>query len=304
MNLAQTFDGARPLAQHCAELTMRGPQPEEQMENLSAWRRDVGKALSEEFAALLAGGKVGVAVSEAETLTGQEVFKAIGPVAANCLLRCGADDRTALLSFDYANAIALTDRSFGGEGKASDEPAETLARSAALWVDQAAKVIAQVLARVSGAEGQSGDVIVRSESAARLKPFAPTQSCALFTITFGESEREPWRARLAIPEDLLDQFVPDTAADAVACNADTSAAPGHRATAFGAIPLALRAVLAEFDMSLGKLEQLAPGDQIPIAVPREVPLQIGARTFAHGSIGVADDRMALQVTRTSSGGLS
>ena len=107
----QTFADARPVAQHCAELTWRGPRPEERAEHLSSWCRDLGPELAQELSQLLSGGKLSVTIAEPETKIGQEVFDQIGPVAVNTLLRCGDPDQTILLSIDYSTAVALTDAS-------------------------------------------------------------------------------------------------------------------------------------------------------------------------------------------------
>lgn len=298
MNLAQTFAAERPLAQHCEELTMRGPRPEERAESITAWRRDIGRALAEEFAGLLSGGKVKAVIGEPEWLTGKQIFEAIGPVAANSLLRCGDDSHTLLLSFDYPTAVALTDRSFGGDGERSDDPVESLPRSAALLIDQAATLVAQAIASASQASEQSmpkGDVIVRSESAPRLKPFGPETPCAMFTLSFCDGDREPWNATLAITAERLDNLLPGMGAAAK----PASHPDGATGAAFQTIPLPLNALLAEVDLSLGQLERLTPGDEIPISVPREIPLRIGAQVFAHGNAGTNDDRMAIALTRVN-----
>jgi flagellar motor switch/type III secretory pathway protein FliN len=63
------------------------------------------------------------------------------------------------------------------------------------------------------------------------------------------------------------------------------------------MPLPLQAVLGEFELSLGQLEGLRPGDEIPLAIPVELPLRVGGEVFAHGRIGTFDNRMALRLTR-------
>jgi len=127
---AASFADARPLAQHCAELTWRGPRPEERAENVSAWCRDLGKELAQELGQLFSGGKFKATVAEPEMICGKDVFERIGKVAVNSLLRCGEGDQTMLFSLDYATAIALTDCSFGGDGAIPQDAPEQLPRSA------------------------------------------------------------------------------------------------------------------------------------------------------------------------------
>lgn len=305
MNLSQNFQAARPLAKHCSELTERGPRPEQRAEYLAGWRRDVAREVAGDMADLLSGTKLEAQLSEADMMRGEAVFDKIGPVAANSLIRCGASDQTVLLSFTIQTAIALTDRSFGGTGEIDKEAVATLPRSAALLVEQAARTIARAIARVSaggGAMGEvEGDVIIRSENATRLKPFTPSSSCALFTLTMTAPEAVEWEAIIAMPAERLDSLLPGLGA--ASAPRDGGNSNGDASAMMGGIPLPLEAVLAEFELSLGQLNRLAPGDQIPLAVARDIPLRIGSRPIASGSLGTMEDRMALKITSVSTQGL-
>ncbi|MEO1729525.1 MAG: FliM/FliN family flagellar motor switch protein [Pseudomonadota bacterium] len=306
MNLAQTFTPARPLAQHCSELTERGPRPEQRAEYLAGWRRDVAREVAQDLADLLSGTKLEAKLSEAEMMRGSAVFEKIGAVAANSLLRCGSGDQTVLLSFSVDTAIALTDRSFGGSGEIAPDGATSLPRSAALLIEQASRTIARSIARVSaggGAIGEvEGDVIIRSESASRLKPFAPSNSCALFTLTLTTPEAISWEAIIAMHSERLDSLLPGLGSPVTAGEGGDD--NGALEAIMGDIPLPMKAVLAEIDLSLGQLNRLAPGDQIPLAVTRDIPLRIGARAIASGSLGTKEDRMALKLTGVTHEGLS
>jgi flagellar motor switch/type III secretory pathway protein FliN len=59
----------------------------------------------------------------------------------------------------------------------------------------------------------------------------------------------------------------------------------------------LHVVVAEFDLSLARLQTLGPGDCIPLTLGRQVPLLVGEKVLAHGSIGTSDDRMAICLNR-------
>ena len=132
MRMSHDFAALRPAAQHCRELTQRGPRPEERAVLLAAWRRDMARMLAEDLSALLSGDRLDISVSDAETLPGHEALARIGPVAANSLLRCGTSAETALVAFDFPTAIALTDRSFGGEGRIAADTPDQLPRSAVI----------------------------------------------------------------------------------------------------------------------------------------------------------------------------
>ncbi|MEO1221677.1 MAG: FliM/FliN family flagellar motor C-terminal domain-containing protein, partial [Pseudomonadota bacterium] len=65
---------------------------------------------------------------------------------------------------------------------------------------------------------------------------------------------------------------------------------------YGGVPLQLEAVLTEFELTLGKLEKLAPGDEIALTIPREMPLRIGGDVYARGVPGTFENHMALRLT--------
>ena len=305
MRMAHEFAAARPAAQHCRELTERGPRPEERAVLLAAWRRDLARVLAEELSALLSGDRLDVSVPEPESLSGSAVLARIGAVAANSLLRVGTGGETALATFDFPTAIALTERSFGGEGKVAEHAPDQLPRSAALLVDEIAATIAGCITRASlgdhappAGEMPGGEVIVRSESAGRLKPFEPDAPVLLFTLEIANRQGCRWHALLAIAEERMQRLLP--------APGRTRPQPGARlrrlpasplATPFAAVPLPLHVVLAEIDLSLARLQALAPGDMLPLAMGRQVPLMLGEKLVAHGSIGTLEERMAIRITR-------
>lgn len=294
---AEDFAGARPVAQHCEELIRRGPRPEERAEILQSWRRDLAQELAQELGQLFSDGKLHVTVAEPEMITGSEVFERIGPVAANSLLRCGGAEQTALLSLDYATAIALTDCSFGGEGTPPEEVPAVLPRSAAMLVEQFAKTIAQVIVMTNGsAEHGRSDVLVRSESVARLKPFSAEAKVACFNLTMTQGALAEWQAILAVAEDRLDSLLPGMNA---AGPSSTRRRPPSDATSgpFAAMPMQVEAVLGAFEMSIERLENLAPGDEIPLSIAAELPLMLGEQVLAHGVVGTLENQMALRLTR-------
>jgi flagellar motor switch/type III secretory pathway protein FliN len=300
--MAHDFAPARPAAQHCAELLNRGPRPEERAAMMAAWRRDLARTLADDLSPLLSGDRLEVSILEPEALTGAEALRRIGEVAANSLVRCGASGETALLSFDFATALALTDRSFGGEGRMTGGIPDALPRSAALMVDEAAARIAAALTRVSHGDTppltpsrSEGGVIIRSESAARLKPFGLESACVLVPIVIANRQGCEWRASLAMGAERLDRLLPGSGRRAAPRGPRTPAT--GMAVPFAGIPLPLLVVVAEFELSLSRLNSLNPGDSIPITMGRQVPLMIGETVLAHGSIGTAEDHMAIRLNR-------
>jgi flagellar motor switch protein FliM len=313
MRMQHDFAAMRAAAQHCAELTAhgqaRGLKPEERAALMTAWQRDLARILADDLSGLLSGDRLEVSVSAPDMVPGHAALAQIGQTAANSLLRVGAlggaAGESALLSFDFATALALTDRSFGGDGVLAAGAPEQLPRSAALLVDEAAGLIAKAITRASYGDASppagaalSGEVIVRSESAARLKAFAPDAQVAVFTLAIANQHGCAWRATLALAAERLDRLLPQPGATPRRRASDAQRAPATGIAApFANVPLPLHVVLAEFELSLARLQTLAPGDMIALAVGRQVPLMVGEQVVAHGSIGTAEDRMAIRLNR-------
>lgn len=302
MRMNSDFTPARAAAVHCPELTTRGPRPEESAALMAAWRRDLARLLADDLSGLLSGDRLDVNITEPERLTGADALRRIGPLAANSLIRCGATAETALLSFDFATAIALTDRSFGGDGRVSGHVPEALPRSAALLVEETATMIAGAITAASYGDmpppaGAStrGEVIVRSESAARLKPFALDAQTFFFVLEIANRQGCTWRAALAVSAERMARLLPGGGRRLRPRTARVAASPF--AAPFAEVPLPLHVVLAEFDLSLARLQSLSPGDTIPLAMGRQVPLFAGETLVAHGAVGTAEDRMAIRLTR-------
>jgi flagellar motor switch protein FliM len=67
------------------------------------------------------------------------------------------------------------------------------------------------------------------------------------------------------------------------------------------IRLPARTVLARPNLSLADLMQLKAGDIIPVTISRSLPLIVGDRIVAHGSIGDQDGRAAFQIEKLAQG---
>ena len=61
------------------------------------------------------------------------------------------------------------------------------------------------------------------------------------------------------------------------------------------VALPVRSVLARPEMTVAQLLQLKPGDVIPITLSQTVPLLVGNRRFAEGTIGEQEGRAALMI---------
>ncbi|MCB2049260.1 MAG: FliM/FliN family flagellar motor switch protein [Novosphingobium sp.] len=207
-----------------------------------------------------------------------------------------------LVSVDVAGAYQLVDMAFGGDGKLPDPLPEKLPLSAQIVTARIESEVAALVARIAGIasreQGAPPFVPLRRDSdIAALRPFAADRALwqASFEITFGGCDA--WTLRLTVASEQVALLSPgdedDTAPRARPSHAATSADPAR--SPFGDLPLTLCATLVDMRMPLARIAALKPGDVFPVSVARQVPLSIGERTIAHGTLGEIDDRVALQI---------
>jgi flagellar motor switch/type III secretory pathway protein FliN len=158
-------------------------------------------------------------------------------------------------------------------------------------------MIAQSIVTTNGSSPQvNGDVLVRSENAARLKPFSAEAQVAVFRLNVQMGAETEWKFLLAVGNDRLDGLLPGEAGGAMPMARPHLPSDGTSG-AFAELPMPVEAVLSEFEVTLGRLDSLAPGDEIPLAIAGELPLRMGEKVLAHGALGTLENRMALRVTR-------
>lgn len=66
--------------------------------------------------------------------------------------------------------------------------------------------------------------------------------------------------------------------------------------------LPVRTVIARPTIPLERLMALAPGDMIPVCLPAQVPLTVAGRLLAHGTIGEANGRAAIRISKIEATG--
>jgi flagellar motor switch protein FliM len=67
--------------------------------------------------------------------------------------------------------------------------------------------------------------------------------------------------------------------------------------------LPVRTVIARPLLPLERLMSLAPGDFIPVCLPAHVPVTVAGRLLAHGTIGEANGRAAIRISKIEQGGI-
>jgi len=303
MKPVREFRAERPLASHCAELFGRG----------AARADDGGPALARLATALarqvaaglarLAGGEAPkVVAAPPREMTMAQLGGGIAPLAANSLLGAGAGKAALLASIEADVVLRLLDRAFGGRGRAPTEMPDAFPLSAELLIARLEAMICDALGatlgRLADDAGRGGAPSLcplrRDGSLAALAPFAADHPLHVILLDVEEDNGETWSITLAIPPETLPALFDDAPAPGHAARR-APADPGTEP--FAEVPMTLRAVLVDMAIGFSRLAALKPGDVIPVAVARQVPLVVGGRTIAHGVAGAMDDRVAVQITR-------
>ena len=292
-----SFVAERALAQHCPELLRAAPSEGTLLALLEHAGKALVKALGPALAPLLGGDAPDVRA--AAPLPGDAAALAthIGPLAANSLLAAGAQAAPMLISIEAETVLRLVDRAFGGKGELSGGMPEAFPLSAELMIVRLETLAIAALGTAFGLAWPGAIRPLRRDgSLAAVAPFAADAQLAIQRLTITETGGTAWTLTLAMPLaalgalcDRAAQTAPDTRANPAPAN------PAEEP--FGAMPLTLRAVLVDMAMPVSALSKLAPGQVLPVTIARNVPLQVGATTIAHGTIGALDERVAVQITQ-------
>ena len=219
-----------------------------------------------------------------------DLAKTTGRLAANTLFELPGGPRF-VVSLEAAALLRMLDRAFGGRGDVPEPLPPALPLSAQLLCERVEGAVAQALAAALGRAEATPLALRRDGDIAQVTPFAADEPLRLFGFDVTEAAGVRWRMTLAFAEAALPPLLgTETTGSHKAVAADPCAAP------FGDMPLPLTARLVDMAMPLARLSRLRVGDVLPVAVARQVPLHLGRRAIARGTIGALDDRVAVQLT--------
>lgn len=298
MKPQRSFIAERPLAQHCAELMRQdtsGDVPLDALPSLARASDKLVRILAPSLASLL-GGIAPVITPGAPAETDLAALTArIPALAANSLLAAGPAALPLLLSVDAAAVLRIVDRTFGGKGQAPSPLPDAFPLSAEIMIRRIEGVITTALVEVLNLDAI--EPLRRDGSFAALEPFAEGAMLAVQTFTVEEAGQAPWQVMVALPMGALGAIFGD---GKQAGARPASAAPRQvnpTDEPFGDLPLTVSAVIVDMRLTMSALADLRPGALLPVSVARNVPLRVGDKTIAHGSIGAVDDRVAIQISQ-------
>lgn len=300
MKAENHFIAERAIARHCAALVGTHPGMDAWLARLGEAGRMAADALGGRLAGLLGGDIPLVVCTDAAVLPQPDLATKIGELAANSLFQLGARDGRVLASVGAAAALALTDRTFGGQGEVPDPLPRRFPLSAELTLNRLENALGACLhsAFASGREELAGPVpeaCQRNDDLRRIEGFgSDTEGAGEFAVlelSVRQQGLEPWSVVLATPLASIATLFAEAppAASRRAEIIDPAALP------FSDIPLPVRAVLTTIRLPLSRLSNLQIGDEIAISVPRCVPLSIGEAIIGRGTVGTQDDCVAIRL---------
>ena len=298
------FIAERPLAAHCPELLHRGPDTAALRPLLARVGERLARRLAAALAPLLGGEAPLLRCSELRetdpvTLAGGD------PLAAHCLFACGANEAPLLAVIAACGVLRIVDRAFGGRGVAPSPLPEAFPMAAELMIVRIESLLAAQLAAALAAVCEADDAlaaptaIVASRRDARLTnlaPFALAEPLLALSLEIREELGEPWTITLALPERALAALF-GIGAQPPRAVPQTPQGEGGLRGCIAEVPLRLAARIVDMRLPFSTIAALAPGQILPVAVARSVPLTLGSRIIAEGVIGDVDDCVALQLTR-------
>jgi len=285
----------RPLARHCPELLRPAPAAGEMLPSLAQLSDRLARSLAAGLARLAGGDAPAVRCSPPRECSMAEMAAEIAPLAANSLLTSGMRNTPFLASIEAAAVLRMVDRAFGGKGHVPSSFPDAFPLSAELLMTRLETIVATATTAALGVPADSAiRSLKRDSSLAQLSPFAASAPLVAVTLEIEETPvPASWALTLAFPVETLTELLGGEHPLPV---------PSPRGEAnpaedpFGDMPLTITAILVDMRIGFSQLSQLKPGQILPVAVARSVPLKVGNKTIAHGTIGEVDDRVAVQIS--------
>lgn len=292
------FIAQRMAAQHCPELLgPKAPSASELAPALNALSARLALTCSTGLARLFSGEAPIVRPAAPCETTAARLVQDAPKLASHAVLTIGPEAMPVLLSCAAAPVFRLVDRAFGGRGTVPNPLPAAFPLSAELLILRLEQTISAALRDALG-----GNLAVtpldRDTNLLAIAPFAADETVIELSVSVEEPGCEPWTITLGFPQATsLALF---GARERKAARPALGAEPHPANEPYASLPLTLTAVLVDMAVPFSRIASLQPGDVLPVAVARAVPIKAGDRTIAAGTIGEFEDRVAVQITNAFS----
>ena len=300
MSALAPIKAERALARHCPQLLCQGPDAAELLALLGQAGERMARLLPP-LLATLCGGAPRAECAGVRQVPASDLGMMIAPVAVNGLFAVGPMCAPLLLSLPLEPVFRMVDRAFGGRGECPADLPEQLPTAADLMAARVERLMAEALASALAAADATPIALPplrRGALLGELDAFAGAEQLALLVVMVTEASGSSWDLTIALPLTALGIVLGQSRlAPGPAKGARRPAMAAATSAPFADLPLPLSAVLVDMPVPFTTLTRLAVGQVLPVSVARNVPLRVGDQTIAHGSVGMADDRVAIQITR-------
>lgn len=196
------------------------------------------------------------------------------------------------LSAPHSLIARLTDIFFGGDGEVGSD-AQPLSLTEERTLRRLSMRLADVhLRAVCGPK--PAEILALETVRANLRGLEENEPLAIQSFTLTRGKTALGRIEFVHPANRLrDAFSKEEKP-----SVKDLTAPGWRADlqrALAGVPMTVRSILAEPEMTVGALLGLKPGDTLPIIMADQVPVFVSGTLFALGSIGESNGRAAIRI---------
>ncbi|RIV81331.1 flagellar motor switch protein FliM [Aurantiacibacter xanthus] len=297
MNLNhQSFVAERRVAMHCAALVSAKPDADARLTAFGRLGSALEPALATRMAAVFNANGWTCEAGEAEVMLARELAEKIAPVAGNFILPVGDAGGRLFATFALPPILARLEAMFGGDAGAVDfKPGPKLPSSIELLLKRLARALTEALGTcLDAAALRAGEEATFSTDYAKLAVFPGQADAVVMPIRVAAPEGPAITLKLACRPGTVSRLLTHFSEGGAQ---PKPVIPEILPSAIADVPLPMRARLAEMKVPASRLMNLRPGQVLPIAVARSVPLFVGQHRVASGAMGEQDDRVALQLDR-------
>ncbi len=296
MKPERAFIAERALARHDPALLRPGPSMGDLVPALARMSDRMARTLRGAISPLLGCAEPQITAMKPMQTDFADFCSEVPRLAANSLFHI--DSAPFLATIEGESVLRLVDRAFGGPGDTPSSLPKEFPLSAELMIGRMEQIVAACLAlALGGSTGGAIRAVRRESSLAQLQAMPDATPVAALTFNVSEQGRMPWAISLAFPAETLAQ---------VFAHGESTRpprkprGPGLPTQApFADLPINVTAVLVDMRLPLSIVSALEVGQILSVPIARSVPLIVGGKPCAHGTIGALDDRVAVQISQLS-----
>ena len=287
-------EGTPRAAQHCEQLLSSRAATADLASDFARFGTRLARALQPRFAKLFDTHKLETELVETATTPVGNLAETLGERRHHARFALPNKGLGILASASLGSLIGEFDRLLGGDG-AEPGDAEALPASANRFAREIEEEILAACVETSG----RGDLSAaeRGSKLVEIVPSAATEPVMIATIAVHRPDLAVLTIKIAVCETTFRQFASE---GPVGRPVRASIGEGGIETsAVALVELCATATLVDMTIPLHRIAGLQVGALLPVPVHRSIPLSIGDTVIAHGTVGVLDERVALEIHHTA-----